>query len=279
MYTDASKMGDRVAIGNFVPRSNCRLSLRVTDNVSIFTAELTAIKKGIEWMARPDGPARLALFTDSYSSLLALKNSANANKSPLVASTLELIHKIMHEGKEVTVIWVPSHVGIDGNEAADRLAKSAIKHPEVELDIPRELTDFKRAIKKEIMKEWQTRWDEESRGRHYWSIESKVSRKIKFATTPRCKEVAITRLRLGKCQLNHYLKILDLHNTGLCETCRSPETVEHWVLNCKANGKPRARMKRICRRFKQEFTLPVVLGSKMCQDILFSWIKEKEITL
>ena len=123
MYTDASKIGSRVAVGGFVPRSSCRFSLRVTDDVSIFTAELTAIKKGMEWMARPDGPAKLALFTDSYSSVLALKNSANANKSPLVASTLALIDSIMREGREVTVIWVPSHVGITSNEAADRLAK------------------------------------------------------------------------------------------------------------------------------------------------------------
>ena len=38
----------------------------------------------------------------------------------------ELLHKINADQKEVVFIWVPGHFSIQGNEAADRVAKEAL---------------------------------------------------------------------------------------------------------------------------------------------------------
>jgi hypothetical protein len=40
---------------------------------------------------------------------------------------------------ETTLVWVPSHIGIEGNEMADRLANAALDSHIVELDIGLEL--------------------------------------------------------------------------------------------------------------------------------------------
>ena len=278
VYTDASKIDDKVAIGYYVSNTRYESSQRVTDNVSIFTAELTAIKTAIEWMANSERETRFALFTDSYSSVQALRYSANTSKSPLIAETLTLISNEICNGKQVTIIWVPSHVGIHGNEVADRLARGAIRHQNIELVIPPEIDDLKRIIKKEIIKEWQNRWNSTPGDHHYRSLEARVSGGFKFETSNRKKEVLISRLRLGKCGLNHYLHVMGLHDTGLCENCGTKETIEHWLLNCRKTSQLRARIKR-SQKTKNPATLGFILNSPQCQDLIFQWAEENQLRL
>ena len=47
--------------------------------------------------------------------------------SPLLIQIQDLLHKIKADQKEIVFMRVPGHVGIRGNEAADRAVKEAIK--------------------------------------------------------------------------------------------------------------------------------------------------------
>ena len=54
-----------------------------------------------------------------------LEESNNAYNGPDVYRILSTISGLQEKGKEVTLVWVPAHVGIPGNEQADALAKAA----------------------------------------------------------------------------------------------------------------------------------------------------------
>ena len=42
----------------------------------------------------------------------------------------------MNGNKDITFCWIPSHIGIRGNEKADSTAKSALDMPHVNVGVP-----------------------------------------------------------------------------------------------------------------------------------------------
>lgn len=69
-------------------------------------------------------------------------------------------------GIEAEFYWGPAHVGLKGNECADRAAKRALSMRHV-ADILLGKGEGKPVIKKKISEFWQKKWDEDSKGRTY----------------------------------------------------------------------------------------------------------------
>jgi ribonuclease HI len=42
---------------------------------------------------------------------------------------------VKQTGVFVMFLWVPAHVGVEGNEEVDAIAKQPLKHPNVEMDL------------------------------------------------------------------------------------------------------------------------------------------------
>ena len=97
-------------------------SCRINDEASICTAELLAIEAAIEYIWDSNDEESM-IITDSLSSLQVLKSQKLNN--PIVSNILHMCHHLSGH-KDILFCWVPSHIGIQGNERADVLAKAAL---------------------------------------------------------------------------------------------------------------------------------------------------------
>jgi len=139
IYTDGSKEGDQVAAAMVHRRFS--VQNRLPAHSSIFSAEAKAILLALTYIEGYESN-RFVIFSDSLSCLQAIHSSMWT--SPLIREILEKCHLLSLCQKEILFCWIPSHVGIPGNERADAAAKAALSLPTSELGIPH--TDYKRLV-------------------------------------------------------------------------------------------------------------------------------------
>ena len=121
IYTDGSKDNDRVGCAAII--NNFSIKQRLPSNASIFTAEIKAIDLALDAIAESEDD-HFIIFSDSLSVLLSLENKKLDN--PLVVNLLHKLHLLSIAHKTIFFCWIPSHIGIFGNEAADVAAKESL---------------------------------------------------------------------------------------------------------------------------------------------------------
>lgn len=217
-FTDGSK--SIVGTGCSIVSPALNKSARLPDVFSVFSAEAQAILWAVE---KADGlNSKTVIFSDSMSVLQAVQNSRPTH--PLIIQ----IASICRRNRNITLCWVPAHVGIIGNEIADKEAKIAAANDCIQhISIP--LTD----ICKEFKRKFLTIWEEE------WSNSDQKLSKIKRSTKrwdssnrhSRWEEVVISRLRIGHSRLTHGHLMGGLESS-ICDVCEVPLSVEHILIDC-----------------------------------------------
>jgi ribonuclease HI len=113
VYTDGSVIEDRV--GCLVIRGSEGIKIRLAEQTCIFNAEVQAIIEAIK-ATRRCGIVKRIVIMDSLSNLMAqekLYTKGNSKKT-------ELKDLLAEESSNLRLMWVPSHMGIAGNERADK---------------------------------------------------------------------------------------------------------------------------------------------------------------
>ncbi len=105
--------------------------VRISDGASTLQTELIAMNIALDSNLTPTD-RNIVIFTDSLS---AVKVLDRANPEP---QNVEIINKIFEQAekyeKPIEVHWIPSHIGIEGNEEADRLANLGTTKERVDIE-------------------------------------------------------------------------------------------------------------------------------------------------
>ena len=144
IYTDGSKQG--IKVGCAAVFQNQELLKRLPNESSIYSAEVIAIDLAMNIIANHKS-SKFIIYSDSKSVLQALQSKDSS--TPLITRLLDKINTLS-KSNSIIFTWIPSHIGIQGNERADRAAKKALQTRIFNTKIP--YTDLKPLINKFILK-------------------------------------------------------------------------------------------------------------------------------
>jgi len=99
-------------------------------NHNVYAAELVAINLGVQIVnANSTSHNMCLIFTDSQAAITAVVKPARQSGQAVIEDVLDSIDEIAHAQPmlNVTIIWIPGHMDIPGNEAADAAAKERSK--------------------------------------------------------------------------------------------------------------------------------------------------------
>ena len=230
IYTDGSK--DEEKVGCAAAKYDDCKKMRIPDGSSVFTAEAKAIDLALDFVNNCTYTDKFVIFSDSLSVLQALNHTSSKNSQ---IQHLLLKHHEISSSKSVIYCWIPSHIGIYGNEKVDKSAKESLDLEVTDFKIP--FNNFKPFINKYVCDKWQTLWDETPFNK-LKEIEPIVNHHRLVPKLSRREEIVLARLRIGHTRVTHSC-LLNREERPYCIGCDTPFTVRHFLLDCADFGRER----------------------------------------
>ncbi|XP_051159291.1 uncharacterized protein LOC127280379 [Leptopilina boulardi] len=237
-FTDGSKSEtDRVAgCASVCPSLNLSFKFKIQNHASVFSLEAFAILFTLDHIINSN-LSNTVIFTDSLS---VLNNLASKNiyriKSYIILTIRNRLNVLSKLNRPVTLVWIPGHTGIDGNEEADKAAKDASTEP-VTLNIPLSFTDFSCLARKQLVDSCNTYFLEigQNKGTQYMQYFYKPTKKPWFANfvARRLWITTICRVRSNHYNLNFSLARKNIVQSGKCPQCPNiEEDFDHILWAC-----------------------------------------------
>ncbi|XP_060879372.1 uncharacterized protein LOC132951601 [Metopolophium dirhodum] len=244
IYTDASKNTNGVGFAAITGNENHKFSL--PPNTNIYPAKTYAIFEALK-IASSSNSDTFVIISDSLSALKSISNPYSKNE--LVQNIQGLISTT---NKICSFLWVPSHVGISGNETKDKFAnKATLPHNALQLNLTTS-AESRNTINLKILETWQKNWSNVPLSNKLRNIKPLIQKWNFPCSLKRRNEVIITRARIGHTHLTHSF-LITKEPAPVCNTCKENLSIDHIVTRCPKYAEPR-------KIFKNSTSLRLALG-------------------
>ncbi|GFT84066.1 RNase H domain-containing protein [Trichonephila clavipes] len=157
-------------------------------------------------------------------SVLEVLENYNDRCHPVVCNILDITSRLYSKGFDIAFGWLPSHVGIIGNEQVDSAARSAMTY--LPLAVP--LSDMKHVILHHILTTWQESWSQQLDNKLHFV---KPVVRAWLVIPMRRTDIKLTRLRIGHTRFTHRHLLFEV-NAPECPSCKALYIVRHILIEC-----------------------------------------------
>jgi len=250
-YTDGSKNeeGTGAGIAIYANRSlRTKLKYRLNEQCSNNQAEQMAILKALEYIQTLKEEEKTALIhTDSRITLQLLQNQKR--HTHLIDQIKKKVLDLERLDWKIEFSWIKAHVGHEGNETADRLAKEAARNKnivECYNKIPK--SSITRDLKEKYTKQWQTEWESTIKGSTTRSFFPNIEDRLRLRITPTPN---FTTLVTGHGNLKNYLHKYKIIDNPQCNCNKGEQTVDHIIYICELQEQERDKLKAVVAKTEQ----------------------------
>src|SRR5579859_2012914 len=255
IYTDGSGIDSHIGAAAYSPTTSAvkRQYLGPETEYNVYVAEVVAFKLAAN-IVQESGNLyeKSVIYLDSQAAAKGLTKPNKQSGQQILISVLENIETIKALTPNITLIWIPGHMEIVGNEKADEAAKEAAKSKKVDVNFTHKPLKSSRSnvINQIVKKDWLDAWKNgKDNAKQLRRITTKAqdqeSKKLYNSINNRTSLAQLARLRTGHCSLNQYLHRFGIEESPLCECGNEAiENVEHYLLHCPRYDRQRSKLRK-----------------------------------
>ena len=213
-YENAVRNGGAGVYIQYAGGKEGKISLTTGLYSTNYKAEAEALKTAAAHIeASTHASPNVVLLTDALSVLQALQSNRDTELNDLSTALASLCRR-----HAVTLLWIPYHCNLPGNEAADSLTKEGTTKEQV--DRSTSYPEVKTSLKAKQHSKWRHKHPRYNKADTYYLL-------------TRREQVTVFRLRTGhNCLSYHLYSKLCIGHTEQCPCSTGSQTTEHLLQSC-----------------------------------------------
>lgn len=240
IYTDGSKIQGKVGAALSIWTSGAETKtrkLKLANFCTVYQAELLALSEAVK-LALEGTASDCSVYSDSRAALDTI--ACGFSLHPLAVVTRRNIKIAKDQNRLIRLHWVKAHVGLEGNERADELAKDAALNKKTKPNYDMCPVSFiKRQIRMESLVEWNRRYVEGDTAATTRVFLPDVIQAYRIVRKMELNAV-IVQVMTGHGGFSEYLNRFKCKESPSC-ICdpEKHESILHLLTECPVNGKER----------------------------------------
>ena len=193
------------------------------------------------------------LFVDCQSAIISgFGMDVPTYKVDIILNIRRLTSLLEDKENTLHVHWIPGHKDFEGNEKADNLAKEAAKGMvDKKVDFYEGVAEKKEIIqimRSSIKDKWQRMVDNSKTTDKIHETITQVGTAFVVKNEERRVTRVINQLISGNAYLNYMVSKIDTSKSELCDSCKTRETINHYLYDCERYNRERIELEKDLER-------------------------------